>query len=178
LASVDSPSEPLKNAALRLLSARSRSVEELRGRLLEKGFTQKDVAGCILWLEDRGYLDDEAFARALIRDRTRFSPRSVFLLKREIAKKGVSSEVIEKAMEETMTEDGITDLDLGREAACRWVRKQGPAVREDLLRERFSPERERARKRLLGYLARRGFIGDAARAGLEEGEAEARKLGT
>ena len=176
MAGIDPPSESLQNAALRLLSARSRSVEELRGRLLEKGFARKEVAGCLLWLEERGYLDDSAFARALIRDRIRFSPRSPFLLKRELAEKGVAPAVIEAALQETVEEEGISDLDLGREAARRWVRKQGPAVREHLLESRFSPDRERARKRLFGYLGRRGFVGDAARAGLEEGEEEARRL--
>ena len=37
---------------------------------------------------ERGYLDDAAFARAWIRDRIRFSPRSPFLLRRELAEKG------------------------------------------------------------------------------------------
>jgi len=146
--------------------------------LLEKGFPGKEVAGCLLWLEERGYLDDSAFAQALIRDRIRFSPRSPFLLKKELTEKGVAPEIIEAALQETMVVDGISDLDLGREAARRWVRKQGPAIREHLLESPFSPDRERARKRLFGYLARRGFVGAAASAGLEEGEEEARRLAT
>jgi hypothetical protein len=76
-----------------------------------------------------------------------------------------------------LEEEGITEGELSVKAAEGWVRKQGPTVRGDLLGERFSPRREKARRRLYGFLARRGFAGEAARLGLEAGMEKAREPG-
>jgi len=170
------PPEKLLKPALRLLSARARSVEELRNRLLRKGFNSSEVSYCLRWLVDRDLLNDESFARSLTRDRLRFSPRSPFLLKRELANKGVSSSLAGEAVNAVLEEEGTSAEELSTRAAQSWVRRQSSSTRAELLGDRFSPERERARRRLYGFLARRGFVGDSARQGLETGEKEARKL--
>jgi regulatory protein len=134
------------------------------------------VNRCIRWLKASGYLDDRQFAAALTRDRLRFSPRSPFLVQRELREKKVGSSVAEAAVRDVMDEEGLTPADLARTAAAGWVRKQSSSVRGDLIGERFSPEREKARRRLYGFLARRGFIGEAAQAGMEAGEEKARDM--
>jgi regulatory protein len=170
------PEEAIRDAALRLLSFRSRSVEELRDRLERKGFSSEDVSGCLAWLQDRKYLDDSAFSRSLALDRLRFSPRSPHLMRQELVRKGVGAEIARNAVQSVLDEEEITEGTLAEAAARAWVRKQSASVQEDLLAHRFSPERERARRRLYGFLSRRGFRGDAARAGMEAGEEEAREL--
>ncbi len=172
----EAPDEALLDAALNLLSARVRSTEELRDRLRRKGFGKGEVEGCLRWLEERSYLDDDFFARAWIRDRVRLSPRSAALLRSELRRKGVDGPRVDQAMEEVLKDEGLTELELARKAARAWVRKQSPRTLEHLLGPRFSEEREKARRRLYGYLARRGFRGEAARAGMEAGEEEARRL--
>jgi len=171
----DPPPEALLNAALHLLAPRRRGVEELRGRLRKKGFQAQEVADCLVWLEERELLNDEAFAQALTRDRLRFSPRSPSALRRELALKGIAPSVAGSAVELVMEEERVTDRDLAVRAAGDWVRKQGPFVLKHLLEDRFTPERERARRRLHGFLGRRGFGGEAARAGMEAGIFEAGK---
>lgn len=167
--------EKVLDVALRLLSTRSRSVEELRTRLLKKGLSRPDVSDCLKWLQQRNYLDDEAFSRTLVRDRIRFSPRSPFLLRTELRNKGVAASLAGRAVTAVLEEEGISTFDLAVKAAESWVRKQSPSVRQDLVGLRFSPEREKARRRLYGFLARRGFVGDEARTGMEAGEEEARR---
>lgn len=171
-----SPSESVLKPALRLLSARARSVRELRDRLHKKSLNPQDISHCLRWLEERGLLNDEEFAGALVRDRLRFSPRSPFLLKRELKEKGVASELAETVVERVCREEGFSSSDLAQIAAEGWVRKQGPAIQANLIQDHFSPEREKARRRLYGFLARRGFAGDAARWGIEAGENKARAL--
>ena len=171
-----SPDQAVLDAALRLLSVRARSVGELRDRLLKKDLEPGEVGRCIQWLKARGYLDDRQFAAALTRDRLRFSPRSPFLVQRELREKKVGSSVAETVVREVMDEEGLTPADLAKTAADGWVRKQSTRVRSELIGERFSPEREKARRRLYGFLARRGFIGEAAQAGLEAGEEKARDM--
>lgn len=171
-----SPPESVLKPALRLLSARARSVRELRDRLHKKSLNPQDISQCLRWLEERGLLNDEEFAGALVRDRLRFSPRSPFLLKRELKEKGVAPGLAETVVERVCSEEGLSASDLAQIAAEGWVRKQGPGIRANLIESHFSPEREKARRRLYGFLARRGFAGDAARWGIEAGEKKARAL--
>lgn len=171
----DRPSEEVLDAALRLLSARRRGVVELKTRLRRKGFPTAEVDRCLRWLEDRSYLDDEAFARAFILDRLRFSPRSTYFLQVELRQRGVPEAVANEALESVFAEEETDDSEVSRSLARGWVRKRGVAVQEALLRERFDPEREKAWLRLRGYLARRGFRGKALFEGVDAGIEEARE---
>jgi regulatory protein len=172
----NSPPEALLSAALRLLAARQRGVEELRGRLRKKGFTTKEVSNCLEWLKERDLLDDEAFSRALVRDRLNFSPRGAATLKMELTRKGISRDVADVAVQTVLRETENSDMSLAEEAARRWVRKQGEGLLRELTEEEFSPSREKARRRLYGFLARRGFRGGSARSGLEVGIEASRNL--
>ena len=173
---VQTPPEKLLAAALRLLAARQRGVKELRGRLAKKGFGKGEISNCISWLLERGYLNDAAFSRALVKDRLNFSPRSPALLRMELSRKGITSSVAEASVQEVLEEEGASEQSVAEEAAQRWVRKQGEKVLLELTDESFSEAREKARRRLYGFLVRRGFRGGAARAGLEAGFLEASKL--
>ena len=120
--------------------------------------------------------NDGVFSQSFVRDRIRFSPRSPSLLRSELRRKGVGGEVAEKAVEDALGEEEVTEADMSREAARSWVRKQSPSTLDQFLGPRFGEERERARRRLYGYLVRRGFRGEAARLGMEAGEEEAREI--
>ena len=170
----ESPPEPLLKAALRILSRRFRSEREMRDRLLKKGFSPRDIGSCIRWLKERRLLDDRAFALSFTRDRLRFSPRSPFLVRRELCNKGVEPAVAQEAVDAVLEEEGFDAEWLASQTAAGWVRRQSRPVLEDLLGVRFSPRRERARERLYRFMARRGFVGEAARQGLEVGVSEAR----
>ena len=172
---IETPSEALLNAALHLLAARSRGVEELRGRLRRKDFGAQEVSNCLSWLQERDLLDDAAFSRALVRDRLNFSPRGASLLKQELARKGISPSIAEEAVDSVFQEEEVSESDLAELAARKWIRQQGPRLLKVLLEDRFSKNREKARRRLYAYLARRGFRGDATRTGMDSGFDEARK---
>ena len=79
-------------------------------------------------------------------------------------------------VEGVLAEEGVSASDLSAMAAEGWVRKQAASVRAHLVEDRFSPEREKARRRLYGFLARRGFVGESLRSGLEAGEEKARAM--
>src|SRR5947207_1237759 len=82
------PKISISEAAWRLLSIRGRSREELRRRLLRKGLTESDVDAELDRLQERGYLDDEAFARSWVAARQSASaPRSSALLRAELRSK-------------------------------------------------------------------------------------------
>ena len=151
----------LRQAALHLLSYRSRTERELRTRLRAKSFPPALVEWCLHRLREQGLLDDQAFASAHVRDRIRLRPRGRSKLREELRRKGVVAHVADEAISEAFLEEETSEEALAREAALRWVEREGRGVARALSAARFSKERERSRRRLHGFLSRRGFAPDA-----------------
>lgn len=144
-----------RDAALSLLSYRPRTASELRGRLLRKGFAAGAVDHCVSQLLDRRLLDDSAFAESFVRDRVRLRPRGRRRLQQELRAKGVDPDVARRAIDSVMADERVAEIDLARDAVARWSPRSG----EDI---------QRARRRLFGFLARRGFSADVTRQLVDE----------
>lgn len=144
-----------REASLNLLSFRPRTVVELRRRLRDKGFEEEIVEGCLEELVDRGLVDDASFAEMFTRDRVRFRPRGPRRLVQELRSKGVDADTARAAIDEVWEREDVSELELAREAAAKW----SPKSAEDPAR---------ARRRLYGFLARRGFGSDTIRQIMEE----------
>ncbi len=127
------------NAAVHYLSYRPRSEAELRKRLQQRSFDSDNVAAVITRLKEQGLVDDMAFAQFWKDNRESFSPRSQWLTKLELKRKGVASDIIDQAV------DAIDDDD----SAYRAVRSKARGLP-------YSDE-QIFRRRLGEYLKRRGF---------------------
>lgn len=158
-----------RDAAMSLLAHRARSRAELRRRLDGKEFPAAIVDQVLDWLDARGYIDDRAFAEAFVRDRLRLRPRGRIGLLQELRRKGVDEASAEAAIAGAMASEGVDEPALAFEAARAWVRKNGSTVRKAA---RSPEDRQKARRRLYGHLARRGFAPDAVRAAIERALAD------
>ncbi len=136
-------------AALRLLSYRPRSEKEIRFRLGRRGVAPEVVEETVKTLRQRHYLDDGAFAQFWTERRDSASPRSRALIQSELRFKGIDAETASSTVE------GLDD----EEAAYRAAAKRLPAL-AGLSRDLF-------RRRLGGFLTRRGFAYDVVRRTLE-----------
>jgi regulatory protein len=144
-----------REAALRLLAVRPRSAAELARRLRMKGYGPEIGEEVIGRLRELGMIDDAAFAGTLVRDRVRLRPQGARRLASELRQKGVDEETARAAIRETMEGESTDERELARRAAEKW-------------RARPGEEPARARRRLHGYLARRGFDGEVIREILDE----------
>lgn len=144
-----------REAALSLLSVRARSIAELDRRLREKGFDAELVESTLARLREHGMLDDAAFAESFVRDRVRLKPRGRRSMQQELRRKGVDPALAGDAISEVMEGESTSELELARRAAARW-------------RPRAGEDPQSARRRLFGFLARRGFGGDVSRTVLAE----------
>jgi regulatory protein len=144
-----------REAALVLLSFRPRTRSELRGRLLRKDFPEEVAEETVAALVEKGLVSDDSFAEVFVRDRTRLRPKGKRRLVQELRAKGVDAETAHAAVEEVWEREEVSELDLAREAAAKW----SPRAGEEPLR---------ARRRLFGFLQRRGFSGDAIRQVMDE----------
>jgi regulatory protein len=86
------------SAAMKFISYRSRSESETRERLLKRGFETQYIEPVIEKLRQAGWLDDSVFARSWTEDRDTFKPRSQRVLKMELRRKGIDSEIIDAAV--------------------------------------------------------------------------------
>jgi regulatory protein len=154
-----------RDAAVSLLAHRARSREELRRRLARKEHDPAAIEETLAWLDERGYVDDHAFAEAFVRDRLRLRPRGRLGLLRELRRKGVIEAVAEAAIDRVMRREEVDEEGLARDAADAWARRNRSAVRTA---GRSGEDRARARRRLYGHLARRGFAPDAIRAAIDQ----------
>lgn len=156
-----------REAALRLLSHRPRSRAELERRLRRKDLPGALVGRVADEMEALGYLDDDAFARAWVRDRLRLKPRGRAALRAELRKKGVAARVVDAALDQVFAEEEVSEGDIAGELAEKWIRRQPARIADGLLAGGRSDDARKARRRYQGFMARRGLSGAAAWQALE-----------
>jgi regulatory protein len=131
---------------VRLLASRAHSARELRIKLARRGHPADEVGEALDRLRAGGYLDDAAYARALIGRRS--SSRGGRAMAAELAAKGVDREVAQAALGEIEGADQIA-------AAVNVARRMQRAGPTDL-------------QRIGTRLLRRGFSMEVARAALRQ----------
>jgi regulatory protein len=131
--------------ALNFLSYRPRSENEVRRRLAKKGFPERAIADAIGRLLRAGLLDDEAFARYWVENRSRFRPRGPYALRQELWEKGVPDRIVDAVVADEDQDENAYRAALQR--LGRWKRM----------------EPDERRRKLTGYLQRRGFGYDSIR---------------
>jgi len=127
------------NAAAHYLTYRPRSESEIRGRLHRRGFDGDSIEAVITKLKEQGLVDDIAFAQFWKDNRESFSPRSQWLTKLELRRKGVADSIIDQVVDE------IDDDDSAYRAALSKARSL------------HTSDYQSFRRRLGEYLKRRGF---------------------
>ncbi|MEI6847839.1 MAG: recombination regulator RecX [Chlorobiaceae bacterium] len=93
----------LQNAmhlALKLLGIRSHSREELKQKLLKKGYTIERIEPVLEKLTTQDLLDDYVFGSELIRSYSKRKPVGKLKIRNELRKKGVSETIIVKLLNE------------------------------------------------------------------------------
>ena len=124
--------------ALNFLGYRARSEWEVRERLRRYGYGEETVEGVVVRLEELGYLDDEEFARTVVREKARrYGPRRVSAdLRRSGVDAGLAQEVVEGEFAHR------SELDAARSQAARRYNRGGSDAEA---------------RRVYGFLTRRGY---------------------
>lgn len=139
------PRESAHSYGLKLLAMRAYSVRDLGRKLQRRGYPDGEVSETVASFTESGLLDDERFAGQYARSRIvndSAAPRRVVQL---LGRYGIPRDLAEHAVARTIEEEDLNPADsaelLARKKAATLVGLD-PAV---------------ARRRLYGYLARRGF---------------------
>ncbi len=136
--------EKATSQALRFLSYRARSESEVRRRLAPK-YAGQVTESVVQRLKELGLLDDASFAREWTRSRVSHRPRSASAIRRELLGKGIDRDTAQAAVE--TLDDEESAYRAGQRAASSLADSDYVAFR----------------RRLQGYLYRRGFNGAVIR---------------
>lgn len=132
-----------KEVCLRLLTDRARSRAELATKLADRGYSEAVANKVLDRLTEVGLIDDAAFAQQWVQSRHTFSGKGKRALAQELRRKGVGQEEAEEALSAITSDDE-------QERAADLVRRKLRTLPRDL-------DREKAIRRLVGMLARRGY---------------------
>ncbi len=132
--------------ALRLLSRREMSVEELRQRLVDRDVAETEIERIIQRLIEDGTLNDRRAAAAIARTHAAVKGRGRLRIARELTARGVDQDTAKAALDEIFEEIGEADL-LER------------ALRRRLRTGRITDQAQF--RRLYAHLSRLGFASDA-----------------
>jgi regulatory protein len=142
--------------ALATLGARARSAGDLRRWLKTKEFTEAEIAPAIEKLSALGLLDDRQFALGFARSRMApgrgFGPRRIAA---ELAKRGVARAVVDSVLNELGAEQDQAAEDA--EARGETTASNAQLAAQKKLRSMAKLAPDVQKRRLFGYLARRGF---------------------
>lgn len=135
--------------ALRYLERRARTEAEIRQKLTERQVPPQEIEAVLVKLKEIGYINDQQFAENFQRSRNDYKPTGVQRLRIELRQKGVPKEIVQAVQVEKEDE-----AELALRAAQSRLRQYSnlePAVFE---------------RRMIGFLARRGFSYDVIKQAL------------
>jgi len=137
------------NHALNFLSYRPRSRAEVVRYLQGRDVSEQQAESIIARLERVGLLDDQEFARFWVENRERHRPKGLRALRYELRGKGLDGDVIERALASVDVSD----------SAYRAASKKA--------RQLSQLDASTFRRKMVAYLARRGFDYEVARETVE-----------
>ncbi|MDX2161197.1 MAG: RecX family transcriptional regulator [bacterium] len=138
------------DSAARLLTTRPRSEHEIRQKLTEKETPPVVIDAAVVRLTQLGYIDDLAFARFWVQERSLHKPLSPQALRYELRQKGIADAIIQELLEAVDPDESAV-----RAAHSRAARLRGSTRRE-------------FRENLSGFLLRRGFQYSVIKAALRQ----------
>ncbi|GLC27511.1 regulatory protein RecX [Roseisolibacter agri] len=137
--------------AIGLLAVQGRSAKELGRKLKQRGEPEAYVASALARLSDAGLIDDASYARQVARSRVSGRGDSRRRVSQVLAQKGVARDVVDEAVAEVFADESVDEEALAEASARKKLRSLG------------AEDAATRRRRLYGYLARRGHDSDVIR---------------
>lgn len=131
-----------KKYALELLRENIYSKKQMIRQLEREGYSEKTIGTITTELINSGHIRDRLYAEKWVQRRLKSNPKGRILLKQELIEKGVDRETAEQVIDEIMVRDE-------KRLALQIAQKQSKKYK--------NLPKQTAKRRLHGYMARRGF---------------------
>lgn len=129
-----------KYAAVKYLSLKFRSNNEVAAKLDRDGFDQETIEKVLDELKSTGYVNDRVYVQKYICDRIKLKPKSKKMLKLELLRRGVDAKIIDGILKEWEIDEPLMAENLVKRKFCKY----------DL-------NEEKVVKRIYAFLQHRGF---------------------
>lgn len=139
------------NKALEALARGPRATKDLGRWLAQRDHAPEDISAALARLTERGLLNDAAYATMFARSKLTTHHMSRRRIAAELAKRGVERAVADAAIAEVMEDEAIDERAMVRAAAAKKLRTLAMLGRDV------------QRRRLYGFLARKGYPADLVR---------------
>ena len=138
----------IKQSAAKSLAHHSLSKSALSKKLREKGFSEEDSEKTADWFEEKGFIDDEAYARTV----------ADYYKRRGYGKTKVKNEFFRRGVPKEIADDVIGGLGGSENEISALIRKKlaGKELTDDI------------KRKLVAFLLRRGFEYDEIRTAMNE----------
>ena len=141
--------------SLRFLSYRPRSEKEVLDYLKKKKIDEPSIILIINKLKSHNFLNDLDFSKFWIEKRLKIKPKAYRIIVLELKQKGISQEIIEKASE---LFDSKNEMDI--KSAIELIERRA-RIYQNL-------PKDKAKEKLMNYLARRGFSYDTIKKAMRD----------
>jgi len=135
--------QKLMDQAFRFLSRRAHSKKELSDKLINKGYSDKEIKALIIDLVDKGYLDDIAFARIYIENEINMKYTGPILIKDKLGKRGINFATADQLLTEIYSFEQCIDN-------CRYLIQKKYKMGIDF-------DDRTQRKNLINFLRNKGY---------------------
>jgi regulatory protein len=139
------------NKALEVLARGPKATKDLGRWLAQREHTPDDIQATLARLTERGLLDDAAYATMFARSRLTTHHMSRRRIGAELAKRGVERALADAAIAEVMDDEAIDERAMVNAAGAKKLRSLA----------KLEPDVQR--RRLYGFLARKGYPADLVR---------------
>lgn len=137
-------SEQAYRYALRLLTGRDYSASKIRAKLAARDISEQDAEATILRLKEEGWLDDRRYAERFADSALSTGRFYGFRLRQEMRRRGFETVLIDDILRPL-----LTDSNEVAEVKAVAVRRYPDF--------KFSDANDRDKRRVIGFLQRRGF---------------------
>lgn len=149
--------EASREMAIKLISRRTWGSNELKSRLIKRGTEAQIAERTVEQLIEDGWLNDHAFACALIRQWLRKEPAGRRWLMQKLYEKEVANDIAQGALHEELA--GTTEQESANAFAIKRFAKT-------------SGDEETVKRKVIGALQRKGFAGDVSFEALKHAQNE------
>lgn len=145
----------VKSYMVKLLGRRDHARQELFTKALKKKYSREVINSVLDELEQKGYLNEEKFARKFVEDKFRLNQWGPNKIRAHLYKKNIAEPLINQAIDHVFNEQDLKDLflHLVLKRKRRFLRESNPYKRK---------------KKIADYLQRKGYRSNSIFKNLDE----------
>lgn len=116
------PKLPLYDQAIRYLSLKMHSKEDLAAKLANKGYERSQIDQILGQLEEEGLINDEKYAQIFLQNLIEYRSFGYYGIRNKLVLKRLNKELVDRLLESSLDEEA--ELAIGRKFLAKSINKK------------------------------------------------------